>query len=678
MTFTSPTRLPIPFYAFCFLVWFGYLYLLHKSKNEILKGLPFLFVSVGLAYALLEKGENYYLRLITFSLPTLPLYAVQGFPPILIVIMGGSYFYLHGSYSHYLSAFYEPITSTYMIPAQSIHNVLKGYRVALALEMVCLMIYLIVVQRLWKKYMQAKFNLEEANKKLESANQDLEEANYQLQAADQLAKHVSELDCLNKQLQNALQSQDLFVASVSHELRNPLNVMLGSLDLLEPYTKDNSQLQLLKTCKLCGDALLNLINNLLDVAKINADKLEINEFATDMSSFFEELWAYTRVGLDKKDLSGSLIIERHLPLWLNVDAHRLQQIMNNLVGNAIKFTDKGSVKITFSWAEGKKVTSCCSFQKIEQKSQEELRITRRRSSVESCFLDFADLLEGDRQDAYPSRTPHIFNNFFYFEHSAPVREKLKKDLKSDTHKGIGTLKISIVDTGCGISEEAQKQLFKPFVQGDRSVTRKFGGTGLGLYIVKKLLAKMDGTIKLDSSKDSGTHIEVTIPVRYAKKPSDDTSITIMASSQSLNATESMSSMNSIPVEKSPTKWVLIVDDDPFNQTLLKQYFKKFNFSFDVASNGLEGYQMYKGNMGKYSLITMDIQMPVMDGITACKKIRQYETEKGKEKVPIAIITANCSEDERTACLDSKEIEASYFFRKPFRLADCKLCVERVI
>jgi len=677
-TFSSPTRLPTLFYIFVYIVLGSFLWLLIRCKNELLKGIPFVILNLGAALAIAQKGEDYYLRLITFSLASLPILSVQGYSPLLLLALGAGHFWIYKHYNSFLEAFYEPVTASYRIPAISIENTVNGWRVGLVFEIVCLIMYQIVVQRLWKNYKKAKLNLEEANQKLQSVNL-------------QLAKNVEELGRLNSQLQNALHSQDLFVACVSHELRNPLNVMLGSLDLLEPHIKDTNQLQILKTCRVCGDALLSQINNLLDVAKINADKLEISEFATNIGVFLEKFWAYTRISLDKKKLTGHLAVDRNLPLWLSIDEHRLQQILNNLMGNAIKFTTEGSVRIKLNWVKENDLAakSLCD-EKITEEGPNQ-HIAKHRVREDSA--ERTDTTEGKRQDTYCSQHRHrkqVKTDFLCFKPDQSVRDDLEATLYNSDETLNNFLKIDIVDTGCGMSEEVQQKIFEPFVQGDRSVTRKYGGTGLGLYIVKCLVNKMGGSIKINSLKEVGTHFQIILPAKSVKKEVQtfkerDTSLVANTKLTRTVSERITPQGNTFSREFSSSQQlitsvrrVLIIDDDVFNQNLLREYFKKLNFESDVANNGLEGLQIYKNNPQKYKFMTMDIQMPFMDGITASRQIRAFEAEVGKSRIPIIIITGNCSEAERRECLENKEIGANYFFRKPFGLSDCKLCVEKIV
>jgi len=206
------------------------------------------------------------------------------------------------------------------------------------------------------------------------------------------------------------------------------------------------------------------------------------------------------------------------------------------------------------------------------------------------------------------------------------------------------------------------------VQADASITRKYGGTGLGLYIIKQLVQKMGGTIELSSELNQGTKVTLKIPLTTlsmdeAKQMQD----TIYPTPDSLS--------------KGKTHRALIIDDNPFNQGILKTYLNNLHVETETAENGLEGLNKIKKNpAGYYSFITMDIQMPVMDGITASKQIRKYEDEMKVEKpIPIIIITGNCSLSEQQECMDPfGDIRANYFFRKPFIFSDCKLSVEAIL
>ena len=673
---TSKYRFPlVEFYVVCIPGWLLYLYLIFKCKNDFIVGLPSLLTALIVSDNALHKSD-YYMRMLASCMGIISVYSVQGFPFQLIFLLGLGYIGLQQRYLPQLTRFHEPITSSYSIPEHIVEDFLRGWNRTLILMVLCLMIYQAITQRVWNFSQNVQKNLEDTNQKLQQANEKLE-------------KTVQELAYSNNQLKQALESQDLFVACVSHELRNPLNVMLGSLDLLESQVKDVSQLQTLKTCKICGDALLNQINNLLDVAKINSDKLEISEFSTKMSTFLDKFWVYTKIGMDRKALQGQLVVDKSLPLWLNIDSLRLQQILNNLVGNAVKFTTEGSVRIKVCWS---KDFYSSKLNLIQRDSQRISALNGSRQAVNTHFEEnFDEVLEGEKtQQVYsslssPKRTFIAdLDSMISFKAEDSVKSRLEEMLSMGNMREHGFLRIDIVDTGCGITEEAQAQIFEPFVQADRSITRKYGGTGLGLYIVKKLIEKMGGEIRLSSKKDQGTLFQIILPVKGIKKDEGTQAlITNMASSTEViqSNLDRQLEVNSKTRSKSmivSKRSVLIVDDDKFNQNIMTKYFQSLGFECDVASDGLEGFNTYKKNRGKYYLITMDIQMPVLDGISACKMIRAYEREAGQKSVDIVIVTGNCSEGEYKECLREGEIQANYFFRKPFRLSDCKLCVQKIM
>jgi len=233
----------------------------------------------------------------------------------------------------------------------------------------------------------------------------------------------------------------------------------------------------------------------------------------------------------------------------------------------------------------------------------------------------------------------------------------------------GIIKIEVVDSGCGMSPEAVANLFKPFSQADSSITRKFGGTGLGLYITKQIIQKMGGEIHAYSKEGQGSTFCVLIPTQTASKagvPQEE---------------ESSNTKFKEDVPQLPEARALIVDDLQDNQFILTNYFDKLNIQTDIACNGQDALDLFKSKpAGYYSFITMDLQMPVMDGLTASREIRKYEMKLNvNTEVPIIVITGNCAETEKIRCLDPQgEIRAFNFFRKPFTFWECKSAVQAIL
>jgi len=546
-----------------------------------------------------------------------------------------------------------------------------------------------------KNYARVLKQTEETYKDLEKTNEELCEVNQKMKNT------MSLLEEKNKELNAAIKTRELFIAGVSHEFRNPLNSMMGNIELLSLEIKDPKWKEMLNTCKICGDVLLGLINNILDVAKINAEKLELNFQPVNFYRLIEKVWSVSAIKIREKGLRGHLAISGDLPQYLEMDSHRLNQILLNIIGNATKFTSRGFVKINISWHTNKGIQELRGANKnfLEQTRQvtqsargsrkntimnnlstEENMTIKSSSFSESTIMEYSDsYLHGIKQQLsrrmFSAKTLSDLNGYANqiiltendknIEKDVPCFKRKASVLPSQKEEGI--LKIEILDTGCGISSCALEKLFQPFTQADSSITRRFGGTGLGLYISKQLLQKMDGEIHAYSEEHAGTNFCILIPTQSAAAQDVEELI------QEDNVLQKG--------EDNETIRALIVDDIFLNQILMTQYLKKMNIQVDVANNGEEAVQKFQEKgFGYYSFISMDIQMPVMDGMTASKHIRKYETQRGyASEIPIMMVTGNCTEMEKNYCLDPKgEIRASHFFRKPFVFEECKACVKSLL
>ena len=639
-----------------------YLYCLFTHRSRKVLGLLYFLIDIFRLLISVSQSSSLY----SVNPSSMCFYLAQDYPVVFVYVSGFLY-YLHHYYMRYcLEQRYDSFTNTYSLSQSEIHFLSRNYVSCLFMVVSSIFISYLANNIIYDGHEKVKKELEQTNCKL-------------ISTAERLRSAESKLD-------QTIQSQGLLIGSISHEFRNHLNIMLGNIDALYLVTLDQTQAQILQTCKVSGDTLLSQVNNLLDVAKINAGEVEINDFPTKMSRFLDDFWIMMRRNVEKKGLVGEFVVSKAFPLWLNLDNHRLQQVLHNLISNATKFTTEGSVKISFSWTKTKEVfdeQSETVYLQHESPKANSLRIDLRESS---------ERLEQVRSFFNQNDTSQIM-----FTTNQSVKVALDQTLASSKDEEVsGSLEINIIDTGCGISEEIQRDIFSPFVQGDATVTRKYGGTGLGLYIVKKLIEKMEGTISMDSTLNEGTHFKIKIPATMLSSQgairiqTDHQSDGDIHSGRSLRKKSSTISLFKKLPPSSPTKFftelncskvakkALIVDDIEFNRTIMKTYFQSLDFEVDFACNGLKALQMYQDNPEKYSLITMDIQMPIMDGVTACKYIRSYEKRIGKKKVPIIVVTGNCSGDEKKECLNNSEVDADYFFRKPFGLNDCRLCVQRIL
>ena len=375
--------------------------------------------------------------------------------------------------------------------------------------------------------------------------------------------------------QSANEAKSQFLANMSHEIRTPLNAVLGFTDVLRRglVTDSSEAVDHLNMIHRSGSHLMELINDILDLSKIEAGKLQAESVDTHVDEVVTDVAAVLGVRARENDLALEIDFKTPIPRTIQNDPTRLRQVITNLVGNAIKFTEHGSVRIV--------------------------------------------------------------TELTYSEGSGPT-----------------TLRISVLDSGIGMTPEQQSKIFESFVQADSTTTRRFGGTGLGLSISRRLTEAMGGTLTVSSEAGVGSTFRIELPVT----PSSLEDL-ITPEEIANRMSQSASRGNASGIIHLPKVEILVVDDGEANRRLIDLILKRAGAIVSTAENGLEAIKQ----MGEkdYALVLMDMQMPVMDGYEATRRIRQSGL-----KTTIIALTGNAMKGDREKCFAAG---CNDFLTKPVNL-----------
>lgn len=354
-----------------------------------------------------------------------------------------------------------------------------------------------------------------------------------------------------------------FLSVMSHEIRTPMNAVIGLSHFLMEENPRPDQLENLRTLQFSAENLMGLINDILDYNKIDSGRLELESVPFDLRNLINRIVHSHSFQANEKALRISAEIDGGIPNQLIGDSVRIGQIVNNLVSNAIKFTEKGFVRIS-------------------------LQLLKKEGSL--CFIHF-----------------------------------------------------SFQDSGIGIPSQKLDTIFEAFTQASSATTRKYGGTGLGLAIVKRLVEIHGGEIIVTSKPDEGSTFEFTIKFNFVEED------------QNPNTKESNNQPKSLENAS-----ILVAEDNAINQILIKKFLTKWNVGkLTIAADGQEALDEFEKE--NYSLVLLDLQMPVLDGFSVARSIRK-NPDLAKRNIPILVLTASSLQEIKG---EMEEIGINDFVPKPF-------------
>jgi len=370
----------------------------------------------------------------------------------------------------------------------------------------------------------------------------------------------------------ASKAKSSFLSNMSHEIRTPMNAIIGMTTIGKLAADAQKKDDALEKIEGASKHLLAVINDILDISKIEADKFELSSVCFDFEKMLQNVINIISFRVEERRQKFCVSIDEHIPRLLIGDDQRLSQVITNLLSNAVKFTPEEGM----------------------------------------IYLDSRLVSEVD---------------------------------------GMCRLKITVKDTGVGVTEEQKERLFRPFEQAETDTTRKFGGTGLGLAISKHIVELMDGSISLKSEPGKGSEFSFTVLLKHSCAVEGGFSAGGNSSADACICSE-LGVREKLAVEY-PDDFtgcsILLAEDIEINREIVHALLEPMHLTIDFAENGVAAVRLFSKSPDKYDMIFMDIQMPVMDGYAATRTIRALDFPKAKD-IPIIAMTANVFREDIEKCL----------------------------